>query len=71
MHTYVENRNNTELYALVDILLARFVPTVENVLYVQKIPTRISAEILIKFSISWNENIVPSSIYNHILYYYN
>ena len=40
MHTYVENRNNTELYALVDILLARFVPTAENVLYVQKIPTR-------------------------------
>jgi hypothetical protein len=55
----------------VDILLARFVLTAENVRYVQKIPTRISAEILIKFSISWNENIVLSSIYNHILYYYN
>jgi len=55
----------------VDILLARFVLTAENVQYVQKIPTRISAEILITFSISWNESIVLSSIYNHILYYYN
>jgi len=67
MHTYVENRNNTELYALVDILLARFVPTAENVLYVQKIPTRISAEILIKYSISWNENIIMSSMHNQYI----
>lgn len=55
----------------VDILLARFVLTAENVRYVQKIPTRISAEILIKFSISWNENIIMSSMHDHILYYYN
>lgn len=67
MHTYVENRNNTELYALVDILLAQFVPTAENVLYVQKIPTRISAEILIKYSISWNENIIMSSMHNQYI----
>lgn len=67
MHTCVENRNNTELYALVDILLARFVPTAENVLYVQKISTRISAEILIKYSISWNENIIMSSMHNQYI----
>ena len=51
----------------VDILLARFVLTAENVRYVQKIPTRISAEILIKFSISWNENIVMSSMHNQYI----
>ena len=51
----------------VDILLARFVLTAENVRYVQKIPTRISAEILIKFSISWNENIIMSSMHNQYI----
>lgn len=51
----------------VDILLARFVLTAENVLHVQKIPTRISAEILIKFSISWNENIIMSSMHNQYI----
>jgi hypothetical protein len=51
----------------VDILLARFVLTAENVRYVQKIPTRISAEILIRFSISWNENIIMSSMHNQYI----